>query len=161
MSGRSRHGSVLVEFVLAGIPILFTIVSVVEISRCMWTYNTLEHAVTEATRMAVVHGADCVAFGNSCSIRVHDIAQRIADSSQGLSPDRMTVTLTGGGAGGSLSSYLGNYSDWPAYPAGTTIAITAVYPFDSPMAIFFPGLGAPTSWVTINLTASSREPVQF
>jgi Flp pilus assembly protein TadG len=166
MSGKSRRGSALVEFTFAGIPILFTIISVIEISRCMWTLETLSYAVTEGSRMAVVHGADCALPPNSCSITVASIAQRIADSAQGLLVNQMSVTLASAGVTVTctpLSSCLSNSTSWSVAgnTAGTSVVISAVYPFQSPMAIFFPGLTNPTSWVTANLPASSQEPVQF
>jgi hypothetical protein len=166
MRKQSRRGSALVEFAFAGIPILLTIIAVMEFSRCMWTYNTLTYAVTEATRMAAVHGADCATPPNACSIHVADIAQRIADSSPGLQTDQITNVQFSAGGGApitcpSLSSCLTNGSVWPAFPQGTVILITAVYPFQSPMAMFFPGFASSTPWITANLQASSQETIQF
>ncbi len=157
------------EFVLGGIPIIFMIISIIEVSRGMWTSNTLSFAVTEASRMAIVHGQNCSTSPNSCSITVGNIAQRIADSSQGLLANQMTVTLLSTGDGVSitcnpLSSCLGNSSLWPVFPGnspGTDIIVTAVYPFSSPMAIFFPGFTGSAAFGTANLPATSQGRIQF
>jgi hypothetical protein len=99
-AGNPRRGSSLVEFALCFTPVFFIILAVFEISRCMWTYETLSYSVTEATRLAIVHGENCGAAPNSCTITVAAIAQRIAASSQGLQPDQMTVGLASSGGGG-------------------------------------------------------------
>ena len=148
---------------------MMTLISVIEVSRAMWVSNTLSYAVTEASRMAIVHGQNCATTPNSCSITVGNIAHRIADSSQGLFPDQMNVTLLSSGDGvtitcNPLSSCLSNSSVWPAFPGnspGTDILVTAVYPFTSVMAIFFPGSAGSTSGVTANLPASSQGRIQF
>ncbi len=152
MRGQARRGSVLVEFVLAGIPILLTVISVIEISRCMWTYNTLAYAVKEGTRMAIVHGEN-----NPGTVGA--IAQRIADSSQGLRSDQINVTGTMSCS--PLSSCLGSGSAWPALPRGTNISLTATYPFESPIGIFFPGSGSSSTLPPITLRASSQQRIQF
>lgn len=171
MSGLFRRGSSLVEFVFAGVPILLVIISVMEIARCMWTYNTLSYAVTQAARMAVVQGETCATPPNVCPVTtVSGIAQRIADSSQGLLTDQMSLTLTSTGTGGTVNCALPfcltNASPWPVaagYTPGTATVVTvkAVYPFQSPMTIFFPGFSSPTSWITANLPASAQEQFQF
>jgi Flp pilus assembly protein TadG len=38
---RTRRGSSILEFVLVGIPIIFVLISLFEISRGMWTYHTM------------------------------------------------------------------------------------------------------------------------
>lgn len=159
MRRRTRRGSTLVEFVLAGIPILLTVISVIEISRCMWTYNTLTYAVKEGTRMAIVHGENCSTAPNICSTTVGAIAQRLADSSQGLLADQ--INISGTITCSPLSSCLGSSSPWPALPIGTNIRITAAYPFDSPIGIFFPGSAISTPFPAVTLRASSQQRIQF
>ena len=55
-----RRGQALVEFTFVGIPMIFILISVFEMSRGMWIYHTLTYAVKEGTRVAMVHGQDCV-----------------------------------------------------------------------------------------------------
>jgi hypothetical protein len=129
----------------------------------MWTYETLSYSVTEATRLAIVHGENCGAAPNSCTITVAAIAQRIAASSQGLQPDQMTVGLASSGGGATvscnpLSSCLANTAVWPVSPGNTRsseLTVSAIYPFQSTIATLFPG------FLAVNLTASSQEQVQF
>ncbi len=162
--GRSRRGGLLVEFLFAGIPVLFTIISVVEIARAMWTEETLSYAVSEAARLAVVHGVNCVTAPHNCPITVANIAQRI-----GLSTDQMNVTLSSTGGGASvnctpLSSCLANSGVWPAAPGNTLasdVIVTASYPFDSPMGFFFPGVGGTAPFATTYLPATSQQRIQF
>lgn len=169
MSRHSRRGSALAEFAFAGVPIIFTILSVMEVSRGMWTSSTLSYAVKEATRMAIVHGANCATPPNACAITVGTIARRVADSSQGLLTSQMSVTLLSTGDGvtircNPLSACLNNGSVWPAYPGntpGSDILITASYPFQSPMGIFFSAFGNSTFGITTKLPASSRERIEF
>ena len=165
MRAGSRCGSALVEFAFAGIPILFVILSVIEISRGMWTYETLSYAVTEATRLAAVHGASCVTAPNNCPIFVADIAQRIADSSHGLLADQMSVTLVSPGLGSvtcQLSDCLNNGAPVsPGDTPGANISVAAAYPFTSPMSVFFPGFGGSASFGATTLHASSQEQIQF
>jgi Flp pilus assembly protein TadG len=49
---RSTRGQVFVETAIALLVFLFAIFSVLEVGVLIWTYLTLEHAVTEATRFA-------------------------------------------------------------------------------------------------------------
>ena len=62
MSTRAQRnlekGSSMVEFALVGIPLIFILISIFEISRGMWMYETVAHAVREGARYAAVHGQD-------------------------------------------------------------------------------------------------------
>ena len=49
---RSAKGSTLLEFTLVGIPVIFVLISTIEMARGMWMYHTLCHAVKEAARFA-------------------------------------------------------------------------------------------------------------
>jgi Flp pilus assembly protein TadG len=169
---KSRSGSVLFEFAVAGIPILLLIISVIEISRGMWTYSTLEFAVTEASRLVSVHAVDC-GVHNNCTVTVSNIAAQISGASQNLDSDLMNVTLSSAlSAGGSATTVVtctltscglnGNqFPTSPASTAGSDVIVTATYPFQSPLTMFFPGLTNPTAPITITLSATSREPILF
>ena len=56
---KGRRGAVTLEFTLVGIPLLFTLISTVEMSRGMWMYQTQAYAISQGVRYLVVHGADC------------------------------------------------------------------------------------------------------
>jgi Flp pilus assembly protein TadG len=171
------RGSSLVEFTLVGIPVIFILISVFEISRGMWLYQTLAHSVKEAARFSVVHGANCEGPDHSCLKTVGDVAQVIKDTGVGLEPSLLEVTL-GRSCGqaqltcttaytGTLQDLLSgtqSLSQWP--PAGAnertfTIEVAAIYPFRSMIAMFWPGAGAGTNFTEARLGASSREKIQF
>jgi TadE-like protein len=170
---KSCRGNVLFEFALAGIPIMLLIVSVIEISRAMWTYCTLSYAVTEGARRAIVGGEDCGITPNLCETFVSTIAAKISASSPRLSA-LMTVTLSSSGGGPTFTCkpplsgcILGfgvggqNGKPFPGNPPGSDVIITATYPFTSPLTMFFPGLTSSTGGITTILRATSQEPIQF
>ena len=74
----------MLEFTLVGIPSLFLLISIFEISRGMWTYHTLTRAVNVGVRYASLHGQGCSSNGYSCGITVRDVAGKIAAAAPGL-----------------------------------------------------------------------------
>jgi hypothetical protein len=63
-----------------------------------------------------------------------------------------------------LTSCLANGDQFPAPPGntpGSDVIITATYPFQSPMTMFFPGLTNPTAPISVTLHATSQEPILF
>ncbi len=71
LKNRKRLGQALAEFTFVGIPIIFILISVFEVSRGMWMYHTLAYAVKNGTRYASVHGINCVGTSfnaNSCAV---------------------------------------------------------------------------------------------
>src|SRR5437867_10280635 len=92
---RTTRGSVTVEMTLVGIPLVFALISVFEMSRGMWTYHTLAFAANEGVRVAVVHGADCVnnppTTNNNCTRTIGDIANVILKAGVGLEPEKTKV----------------------------------------------------------------------
>lgn len=177
MRRNSRRGATTIEMTLVGIPIIFTLISVFEISRGMWMYNTAAHAVREGVRFAVVHGVDCVnnppGVNNDCVQTAAQIAAVIQNDGVGLDPANTQLTFrapagTGGfqcnlngtqiGAGTSCSSA------WPPNPfnaRGTPVEIVITTPFHSALAMFWPGAGGPQSFAQVNLWANSIDTVQF
>ena len=80
-----QRGSAMIEFTLVGIPMIFLLISIFEMSRAMWNYHTLAFAIREGTRYAVVHGSGCSTDPrNSCQATVAQVAQRIQDAGIGL-----------------------------------------------------------------------------
>jgi len=168
-SRAARRGGTLLEFTLVGIPMIFTLISVFEMSRGMWLYHTLAYTVKEATRYASVHGVNCSIAPNACTITIGNIATVIQQHGPGLIPADMTVTLTpaaGAATTDTLQNLLGSATQWPpASPAGTNsmgqpITISAVYPFRSALAMFWPGSKS-VSFGTVSLPASSTNRIQF
>jgi Flp pilus assembly protein TadG len=165
-----RRGHATLEFTLVGIPLIFVLVSVFEMSRGMWTYHTLAYALKEGTRFAIVHGSDCSTNGNTCSTTLADVANRIRSAGIGLDPSLLNVTLRVNGAtagcGKPLTTCLSGPASGTVWPGdngqpGTDVVITGTYPFRSAIAMFWPGAGRPMGFGVFNLPAQSREMMQF
>ncbi len=164
-----RRGDVMIEFTLVGIPMIFILISVVEMARGMWVYHTLANAVKEGTRYSIVHGYNCWLSPNDCKVTVGNISQRVRESGVGLIPDEMQIEFKTEGdtvTCATLSACLSNTSYWPVYPnnqVGRRITISATYPFRSAIAMFWPGAGSGSGarFGVFNLPASSTESIQF
>lgn len=170
----SQRGNSLIEFTLVGIPLIFILISTFEISRGMWHYHTLAYAVRDAARYAAVHGYNCGASPHACQIRVSDLARKVESAGVGLLPDNLTVTIqsstrTIGPA--TLTALKANSECFPTASdcsgtveaggmAGQPVTITAIYPFQSAIAMFAPG-NRPIVFGTFNLPASARERIAF
>jgi Flp pilus assembly protein TadG len=165
---RRKRGAVTLEFTLVGIPVIFTLISVAEMSRGMWIYHNETYAVSQGARYAVVHGLDCTQNGNTCTMTVGNIANVLANSGIGLLPSRWNVTLVSASGNNDvtcnpLSSCLGNNTVWPPSPdnaQGANVAISATYPFTSALSMLFPGT-KPVIFGTYNLPAYSKQVIQF
>jgi len=169
-----RRGNALLEFTLVGIPLIFVLISVFEISRGMWLYHTLAHAVKEGTRFAVVHGRSCEVEPNSCTVTVRDIAGRIRADGVGLLPQELNVTLSSESNSPlsvvdcrPLTTCLEGFTaaqQWPQYPSnqpGMDLTVTATYPFRSAIAMFWPGAGPGMNFGVFTFPARSTETIQF
>jgi Flp pilus assembly protein TadG len=164
---KKSAGNALVEFTLVGIPLIFVLISTVEMARGMWIFHTMAHAVKEGARFAAVRGASCSKEPNTCAVPLSAIAQRIRQSGVGLVPADMNVTFTAGnGATTSckLSDCLGSAAMWP--PAGgntpgMNVEVAASYRFQSVICMFWPGSEAVGPFAAVNLPARSRERIHF
>ena len=173
MRNRER-GTTLLEFVLVGIPMVFLLISTVEISRGMWHYHTLAHAIRHATRFAIVKGQGCTAGSNTCVVTIARIAQEIRSAGIGLDPDSFTNVTFKAVAGRTithttLTECLADTTQWPTAAGssdpgaavGSDLEISAVYPFRSAISMFWPGAGRGSRFGTFYFPASSRESIQF
>jgi Flp pilus assembly protein TadG len=171
-----QGGQSLLEFTLVGIPVMFLLISIFEVSRGMWTYETLSHAVKQGVRYAIVHGVNCTKNGNNCPVNLGPatgvcnntngtIAEVIQCAGVGLDPATTTVTFTS--AQGTLGPY--NLNAVPATPwpptngnqSGQPITIEIRTTFRSAIAMFWPGAKPVRSASTFILPASSSDHVQF
>jgi Flp pilus assembly protein TadG len=158
----------MVEFAMVGIPLIFALVSIVSVSYAMWIYHTQTDAISRGARYVVVHGSDCTATGNTCTATVANIASAIAACGVGLSSSQWNVTLISASGANNvtchpLSSCLSNTTVWPPSPdnaPGTSVAISATYPFTSALSMFFPG-SAPVKFRKFSLPAYSKQIIQF
>jgi Flp pilus assembly protein TadG len=174
-----RRGSALIEFTLVGIPILFALISIFEVSRAMWIYVTVAHSVKEGLRFAIVHGNNCTIAPNSCRLQLRDIAARIANTGVGLLPEEFTNiefisstrTETCSTLDSCLTTAAGN-TYWPTAAPGVTPAdvgsvrgadleIRGRYQFTSLMLMFWPGAGSAGKFGAVTLGASAKESIQY
>src|SRR4051794_23819275 len=161
-----RKGQALLEFTLTAIPMMFLLISVEEMARGMWIYTTLAHAVKEATRYGIVHGADCAQADSSCPVTLGQVATRIQQAGQGLDPAHLNVVLqtsNGTQSCSPLSGCLSSSMTWPAAPdnsVGLPLTVSATYPFNSALAMFIPQVGA-ISFKVINFSAASKEEIRY
>ena len=174
MKKNRERGTSLLEFVLVGIPMLFLIISTVEIARGMWHYHTLSHAVRQAARFTIVKGQNCATTPNTCAVTIARIAQEIRNAGVGLDADSFTNVTFKAVSGRTithttLTQCLADNTQWPttagATDAGAAVGadleISAVYPFRSAISMFWPGAGTGTRFGTFYFPASSRESIQF
>ena len=163
-----RLGSATLEMTLVGIPLIFVLISTVEMARGMWIYHTLAYALREGTRYAIVHGANCKLAQNSCTVTVGQIATVVQNAAPGLYDAANfqieMQSLTDDTGLISLTSALASATVFPS-AGGDAIAapitFTATYPFDSAIAMFWPGAGRGMSFTNVTFPASSQEEIQF
>jgi hypothetical protein len=164
MRRTARRGSTIVEFTLAGIPVIFALISIFEISRGMWQYHTLAHAVTEGTRFVVVHGRGCDDAG--CRVTVGQIARRISRAGPGILPEDIELELephTGPVIRCRLDECMNRGDVWPPDPAaapGSRVTIRAVYNISSVLLMLNPA-GKAGGANVFRMPASSTEMIQF
>jgi Flp pilus assembly protein TadG len=167
---RTRGGCTLLEFTLVGIPLIFVLVSTFEMARGMWTYHTLSYAVKEGTRYAVVHGQNCAKPPNSCTVTIGQIAGVIQSAGLGLDGDTLSLTFTDAAGTATtcvLNTCIASYTStaWPPSTEnapGLKVKISASYPFNSVIAMFWPGAGSPMNGLgAVTFPATSRESIQF
>jgi Flp pilus assembly protein TadG len=162
----TEKGQALIEFTLVAIPLIFTIISVVEISRGMWAYHSICYGVNEAIRFASTKGKGCSSGTNTCGVTVGGMAQQIA-TSVGLPSADLNVTLTsatGNVSCNPVSACYSNVTAWPpdgANSPGMDIKIAGQYTFVSALGMFWPGAGSGTNFGTFYLPAYSRQQIQF
>ena len=131
---RGRRGAALVEFALTWIIFFFiTVVGIMDFGRGIWAYNALAHTAHEATRFAIVRGADSMVPATAT-----DIENYVKTRAPFLGPD-LTVTT--------------NYFDPLGNPTalndpGNVVEVRIDYDFRSVMALLIPK--------KIGLTASSQ-----
>lgn len=166
---KRERGNSLIEFTLVGIPVIFVIISVFEISRAMWTYNTMAHAVKEGVRFAVVHGESCVsnppAITNSCAKTVGDVANRIKYTGIGIDATITTVEFTteNGTFSCTLSSCINDASLWPPAGAngiGRRIQIKVSAPFRTALGMLVPW-HHPVAFAPFHVGAAASERIHF
>ena len=173
----SRNGSSILEFTLAGIPLVFVLISTVEMARGMWVYHTLAYAIKEGTRFAIVHGQDCVTDPNNCPVRISDVAAQIQWAGVGLDANVLQLTFASStrsvpsSGSQSLQTSLSDNTYWPTNAKGQAVdagantglplTITGTYLYRSAISLFWPGAGKGVAFGAYNLIATSTERIEF
>jgi Flp pilus assembly protein TadG len=157
----------MVEFVLAGIPAIFVLISIVQMGLGMWQYHTLQSALQQAGRYVVVRGRDCVENGNSCSATLGTITKQLATYAVGMTPQLLSVSLIDpGGTTTScnpLNTCFTNTTVWPPAPnnaPGMVFTITAHFTFHPAIGMVWPGNKA-SGFGSFVLGASTTQEIMF
>lgn len=180
----TRRGQSLIEFTFVGIPMIFVLISIFEISRGMWIYHTLAYSVKVGVRYASVHGYNCGLSPNTCPVTMGPLSSNGADCAYetsapspapsiatviwcaGTGLDPTTTELRFTDASGTTTTCLLNACAATLWPpagsnvAGNTISIQMVTPFKSAISMFWPGAQT-VSFGVANLPASSTDTVKF
>lgn len=161
----------MVEFTLVGIPMIFILISTFEMARGMWIYHTLSYAAKEGTRFAIVKGNDCSLNGNGCAVTVSAVAQQIQFAGMGLDPSLLQVRFISSSQTvgyETLTAALRDTTAWPSQNSsdpggnpGQDLEIDLTYPFQSAIAMFWPGTGSGQVFGGFTFPATSKERIQF
>ena len=167
---RARRGSAMLEFVLAGIPMIFIWIGIVQMAIGMWQYESLQYGVKSAGNYIAHHGSYYIAAGNS-AVRIQDAATVLSNAAFGVPASAVTVTWTATPQSGSpttvtcaLSACKTNSTTWPptaaSFPNTSYIEIRADYVYHSALAMFIPGRGS-VKFNAPNLPGYTRQVVLF
>ena len=158
-----EKGSAVIEMALVFIPLMFSIFSLFELTRAMWTYHTLASSVKKAVRVAIVHGARCAEASNDCPVTIGGLIQTIQQSGVGIDISLLQLTFTSTSdtvTCNPASTCSTNDTQWPpssGNAVGQSITINGKYGFNSVLKALWPGQATGT----INLAAKSTEVIQF
>jgi Flp pilus assembly protein TadG len=86
---RETRGANLVEFALLSIPFLAITLGLVDAGRAIFAYTALAHGTREATRYAIVHGAQ-----SGAPITSTQLQDFVRQRAIGLDPAGVTVVVT-------------------------------------------------------------------
>lgn len=162
-----KRGSSMLEFVLVGIPAVFVLISIVQMSIGMWQYHTLNSALQQAGRYVVVRGRGCAQNGNTCSVTLGTVAQQIATYATGMPADLLSVTLTPPAGAATtcspLTNCFANTTVWPPAPyngPGMTFTITGHFTLHPAIGMLWPG-GRASGFGTFVLSSSTAQVIMF
>jgi len=165
---KKTRGNAIVEFCLAGIPLIFIWIGIEEMARGMWNYHTLQYAAKTAGAYAAVHGATCSAKSNSCTVTIANIASVFQTAAIGVPASQVALTFTtaSGAAtscnlGGSSNLCSNNSTTWPPSSnsdnaVGKNFEINAVYTFHSALSMISLGVFGP-----INFPGDTQQIIQY
>ena len=126
-SADRERGSAILEFLLAGIPLIFLQLVIVEVCLGLWSYHTLAAAIEDGALYASTKGQGCTYSGNSCRVSISGIVQDILGAGVGIDPNQLNLTFHS-----SASAY---YSDIVCNPAQTCLSGTYTTTFWPPARV--------------------------
>ena len=155
---RNLLGNATIEFTLVGIPLVFVLISTIEMARGMWIYHTLAYAVKEGTRYAVARGQNNPTSSNNPLPTNQGICNVVARAGTGLLPEDLILKFHSATASDTICACGAptrsgwspcQTNPWPPgdnlsvidNQPGQTISITGYYPFVSAISMFWPGSG--------------------
>lgn len=88
-------GSTLVEFAFSIILLMTLLLGIAEFSQALYTYHFVSNAAREASRYAMVRGADCDSWASACPATAADIQSYVRNiTPEGINPNAVTVTTS-------------------------------------------------------------------
>jgi Flp pilus assembly protein TadG len=181
MRDRKRErGNQTVEFTMIGIPLLFILFGVANMSFAMLTLHTIQEACEQGARYVVTHGSTCSTGGNTCGVTVGNVASVISSAAAGVNPSQLTVTLTVCAAGvntcpasgavnqvtcSPLSSCTSSSTAWPSSSNNTAgsydVIVSADCTVASPIFMYWPGKNQSVKIPSSTFHAYSRQLLMF
>jgi TadE-like protein len=92
-SANRERGTALIEFMFAGVPLIFLLLIIFELCLAMWSYHTLATAVEDGAVYASTKGQDCTYTGNTCRVTISAIVQDILSAGIGINPNQLSLTF--------------------------------------------------------------------
>lgn len=115
-SRNQECGAAIIEFLFAGIPLMFLLLTLFQACLAMWSYHTLATAIEDGAIYASTKGQGCTYSGNSCRVSVSQIVQDILSAGTGLDGSKLNLTFHS-----SASAY---YADITCNPANSCLSGT-------------------------------------
>ena len=166
MPRSTQRGSAILEFALVAIPVIYLTISVIELSLESWKFHSMAYAIEMAARYACAHGRTCSKNGNTCTIKVKDVANAISAQAPVLDSSLLDISLITNSATTTcnpLNTCFTNSTQFPSSSdngVGLDIKITATYPMYNPLSILWLGTsGSSGSYFTLG--ASTRQTILY
>ena len=166
MRKKLQRGIALIEFTIVGIPVIFLTTSIIDMSLESWNFHSMVYAIEVADRYACAHGKTCSKGGNTCTIKVQDVASMISHQALGLDPSSMNVILTTNSATTNCFPLNACFSNTTQFPSttdnnvGLDIKISATYTMHNPVSMLWFG-SAGTSIGSFTVGATTRQNIVY
>jgi len=156
----------MVEFTMVAVPMICVTTSIMEMSLESWKFASMSYAIEVAARYACTHGRTCTKSGNTCTIRVQDVATLISAQAPSLDSSKLNISLITNSATKTCNPLSTCLTDTTQFPSSTDngvgldIKITATYPMNNPLPmIWFRSVS--TSGGSFTLGATTRQTIVY